>query len=167
MNNCIIVVTRHYGGKMFAGRWTAIQNQCASIAAKLGYHVPTDLDVHAYQRPPNRYGVPARQYSRVPPLLSFESQPTGAYMPHKQNLQKSFEQFTKDIPQDYLSRQNGYHQMEAQNTPAYVGRYPSYSDMPRTNPQTYSYSNHGSSSYSAYPSSYYPQSQYPWPPRYY
>ncbi len=165
MNNCIIVVTRHYGGKMFAGRWTAIQNQCAIIAAKLGYNVPRDLDIHAYQNPLNNYRVPARQYSRVPPLIPFESQPTGAYIPHKQNLQRSFQQFTNDPSHDYLSRQNGYHQMEAQDT---HGRYSSYSDMPRTNPQTYSYSNRNSPSYSAYPSSYssYSQPQYPWPPRY-
>ena len=41
MENCVIVITRHFGQHINLLRWTVILNQFTKIAEKLGYKVPS------------------------------------------------------------------------------------------------------------------------------
>ncbi len=50
MENCIIVITRHYTKKIFEARWTAIQDQLCKVASKMEYNIPHDLDIHSFTR---------------------------------------------------------------------------------------------------------------------
>ncbi len=128
MSNCIVVITRHYSQKMFSGRWTAIQNQFSIIAAKLGYSIPSSLDIHAYRRPYEQSNSYVRkpspvQYPHIPPLLSMDTQLPSSM----QTLQKSFEQFTQNVTHDYYPRQASQYQSEQQPpsyTPSYAPSYP-------------------------------------------
>ncbi len=86
---------------MFAGRWTAIQNQFATVASKLGYKVLHNLDIHAFLRSTNSYeynhAAPPKQYSRITPLMSMDTQYRAAPTPNERhNLQRSFDMFTQN-----------------------------------------------------------------------
>ena len=134
MKNCIIVITRHYTQKMFAGRWTAIQNQFAIIASKLGYNIPHNLDIHAFLRSTNsspyeyKQAAPPKEYSRITPLMSMDTQYRTAHTPNERyNLQRSFDMFTHNSAQDCLPQPGEFYQNEfpSQSSSQYGPQMPS------------------------------------------
>ncbi len=61
MQNSCVIISRHYKGKMFAGRWTVIQEQMSKVARLLGYSVPSSMNIHTFYP---RLGINSKPESR-------------------------------------------------------------------------------------------------------
>ncbi len=48
MKNVCVVITRHYKGKMFSGRWSIMQEQMSKIASLMGFRVPQSMNIHTF-----------------------------------------------------------------------------------------------------------------------
>ncbi len=48
IKNVCVIIARHYNGKMFGARWSIMQSQMSRIAKKMGYSIPSNMNIHKF-----------------------------------------------------------------------------------------------------------------------
>ncbi len=183
MENCVVVVTRHYAGRMSVARWTAIQDQMCKVAIKLNYRIPSNLDILSFnktvpyrtfdqRKPPTHQRMYSYQNNPIQPLLSMENRFQGSNVQNDgYNLRRSYDEFTENRSQDYVPQHNGYTQSQSHQRRSQYPYQPTGQTSyipPQVQPQTSPY--HQSYPYGNTQSAYYGTQSYnpnPWSPKHF